>query len=242
VGGLTPSIVDAVRKVEVFNLQDATGGGDEESLSEIKANAASYFAAQDRAVTKEDFVAHILSMPPRFGRPEKVYVKHSDISPNGIDIHIITVDSEGKFSHPTQSLQQNVKTYLKKLRMLTQGITILSSNIINLTMTFGVVVSPKFNRSEVLTNCIVELKSYFSNDNMQIGMPIVLSDARSRLQQVPGVISVYKLDVALRRAGDYQNDSSFDVRANTKNDIIYCPQNSIFEVRYPDNDIVGESK
>lgn len=245
-GGLDQSLVDIVSRVEVFNLADASGGGDEETASEIKVNAASFFASQARAVTKEDFVAQILSMPERFGRVEKVFV-NSKKSTNGIDIHLLTKDVAGKFAKSTDTLKKNVKTFIKDLRMLTSGISIFDTSIINVSLNFGVVVSPKYNRSEVLTNCISILKDYFKNDNMQVGMPIVFSDVKAQLQAVDGVISVYKFDVELKRGeldstSPYVTDINFDVSSNTRNGIVYCPPNAIFEVRYPDNDIVGESK
>ena len=52
----------------------ATGGRDGESLQEIKNNAAAYFQAQNRAVTKEDYMVRALSLPQRFGNIAKVYI------------------------------------------------------------------------------------------------------------------------------------------------------------------------
>jgi hypothetical protein len=234
---------NAVRSsLEVINLRASEGGGDAESASEIKVNAASYFAAQARAVTREDFLAHILSMPVRFGRAEKAFIKNSDFNEFGVDIHVLSLDPDGKFQKPTSTLRENIKTYLKKLRMLTEGVTILNANVINLGLNFGVVISPRFNRSEVLTNCLTELKSYVKNSNMQIGMPLVRSDIEAILQNVNGVISVYKLELVGKFGSPYTSDINFDVEANTKHGIVYCPGDAIFEVRFPDTDIVGESK
>lgn len=248
VNGLDPTIVQSVKQIEVFNTSSANGGGDAETVAEIKANASSYFAAQSRAVTREDFITHILSMPSRFGKPERVFVKHSEGAQNGVEIHLITVDSYGKFTLPTPSLMKNIKTYLRKLRLLTQGISVMSCDILNIGIQFGIVTSPKYNRTEVMTNCLLEVKKYFDNSNMQIGMPIVLSDVRAKIQAVQGVISVYKFDVDSRvsedglQAGGAYSNKTFDVKGNTRNGIIYCPQNAIFEVRNPDNDIGVESK
>ena len=43
-------------------------------LQEIKNNAAAYFQAQNRAVTKDDYMVRALSLPQRFGNIAKVYV------------------------------------------------------------------------------------------------------------------------------------------------------------------------
>jgi len=105
-----------------------------------------------------------------------------------------------------------------------------------------VVISPLYSRTEVLANCIVALKSYFDTSNISVGMPLVRSDVEAVLQAINGVISVYKLEFSLKFGAPYSEDINFDIEANTKNGILYCPENTIFEVKYPDNDIVGESK
>jgi hypothetical protein len=242
-GALDANVAQKIQSsIEVINLENSIGGGAAETAAEIKANADSYFAAQGRAVTREDFVTQVLSMPSKFGRPEKVYVKNSPNNSLGVDLHLLALDPDSHFIPPTPTLRSNVKNYLSGIRMLTDGITILNSYIIDLGVNFGVVISPKVNRNEVLSNCLIALKSYFDNGNMQIAMPIVISDVEAQLQNVAGVIGVYKLDFVLKYGAPYREDVYFDVEASTKNRIIYCPEDSIFEVRFPDNDIVGESK
>jgi hypothetical protein len=69
--------------IRVNNPIPATGGSGEESLMEIKQNAISNFAAQDRIVTREDYIARTLNMPAEFGRVAKAYVtSESDMSTN----------------------------------------------------------------------------------------------------------------------------------------------------------------
>jgi len=240
---LDPSKVSAVQaSIEVTNILASEGGGDAESSAEIKSNAASFFAAQNRCVTREDFVAHVLSMPAQFGRPEKVYVKNNEFNPQGVDLHILSLAPDLTLQKASTTLKQNIATYLSNLRMLTEGITILDTWIVNLGVNFGVVISPLYSRTEVLANCIIALKSYFDTNNMSVGMPLVRSDVESVLQAISGVISVYKLEFSLKFGAPYSEDINFDIEANTKNGILYCPENTIFEVKYPDNDIVGESK
>jgi hypothetical protein len=227
--------------VEVINLNASEGGGPAETISEIKTNADSFFAAQMRAVTREDFLTHVLTMPSRFGKPSKAYIKNTDYNKYAVDLHVLSLDSNGNLAPPSFTLRENIKTYLGRLRMMTEGINILSADIINIGVNFGVVISPRFNRSEVLVKCLEKMKSYLSTDSAQIGQPLVLSDMKANLQSIDGVISVYKLDVVNMRGSNYAA-VNFDVEANTANGIIYCPPNAIFEVKFPNSDIAGESK
>jgi hypothetical protein len=242
-GGLDPAKTDSVQgSITVANLIASAGGADAEGPSDIKANAASYFAAQGRCVTREDFVTHVLSMPSQFGAPARCYVRPNEFNPYGVDLHVLSVDPDGHFQKATTTLKQNIQTYLQNLRMITEGITILDVNVVDLDVNFGVVISPQYNRTEVLANCIIALQTYFVNDNMQVGMPLVQSDVEATLQAISGVISVYKLTFTLNYGAPYSADINFDIEANTKNGILYCPENTIFEVRFPANDIIGESK
>lgn len=234
--------------LECVNLVPSEGGGPAESIDEIKTNAGSYFAAQQRAVTKDDYLAHVFSMPERFGRIEKAYIKPSDFNAYAVDLHVLSLDSQGLLQPPTITLQQNIKTYFAKLRMVTEGINVLPAYVIDVGVNFGIVVSPQFNRTEVLTNCMNVIKVYLDVGSMQIGEPLVLSDMKSQMQSVLGVISVYKFDVSSFFGTNpdtglvYRSDTSFDVAANTKHGIVYAPPDSVFQVHYPDRDIVGEAK
>jgi hypothetical protein len=244
---LNPATVDTVRSsIECINREASEGGGPAETTAEIKSNAASFFAAQNRCVTREDYLTHVLSMPSRFGRPEKAYVRLSDNNPLSIDVHMLARDIDGKLVRATPTLQKNVITYISRLRMITEGVNIRPAYVINLGVDFGVVVSPKFNRTEVMASCLGAIRDKLDTDKMQIGQPIVYSDLETTLQNVDGVISVYQLNVksffSPRNGLTYSQDVSFDVDAATKHGIIYCPQDSIFEIRHPEADITGASK
>ena len=238
----TGSAANNIRNsIEVINLVASEGGGPAETVSEIKTNAESFFAAQMRAVTREDFLSHVMTMPARFGRPTKAYIKNADYNRYAVDLHVLSEDINGNLQAPSFILRENIKTYLGKLRMMTEGINILSADIINIGVKFGVVISSRFNRSEVLTKCLLTMKDYLDTANAQIGQPLVLSDMRAKLQNVDGVISVYRFEITSLKGPRYAS-TSFDVEANTENGIIYCPPNAIFEVKFPDADISGESK
>lgn len=244
---LNPSLKSGViGSIETFNVGRSEGGAGEETIGEIQANRSAYFAAQNRTVTREDFISHVLSMPPKFGRPEKVYVRRDNINGKAVDIHVIAEDPDGHFVRASPTLMNNIRTYLLQKRMLTDGVNILHSDILNLKIDFGVVVGPKLNRQEILAKCLSVLSDYFDNDRMQIGQPIVLSDVSARLQEIYGVISVYKLEIrnvfGTQGDGNVYATSRFDVRAATQNGIVYCPENAIFEIKFPRGDIFGETK
>jgi hypothetical protein len=246
--GLDASTKGAVvTSLDTINVDKTSDGGEAETITEIKANSAAFFAAQNRVVTREDYVARVMTLPARFGKPAKVHVKQDGLNPTAMDLHVLAYDTDGHLTQATSTLTQNIRTYLRPFRMLTDGVNILQTNIINLGLTFGIVVGRQLNRTEVLAKCLSVAKDYLDvSSRMQIGRPIVMSDLSAQLQAVYGVISVYRLEfrniLGAQADGTSYSSTRFDVRAATSNGILYCPEDSIFEVKYPNRDIVGESK
>lgn len=241
---------DVVGSIECLNVKKTEGGAPEESISEVKANSSAFFAAQDRVVTREDYLARLFSMPSKFGKVEKAFVHKDAVNDMALDIHVLSKDEFGHMAQATATLKNNIKKYLSKYRMLTDGVNLLPTDIINIKVNFGVVISPKYNRNEVLAKCLNVLKESLDIDMMQIGQPIVISDLISQLQNVVGVISVYDIQIknvfgilgGLDYTDNVGNSVRFDVQSWTQNGILYCPENAIFEVKYPTKDINGESK
>lgn len=236
---------DVEASVQCFNTDRTDGGMPEESVREIKQNSAAFFAAQDRCVTRADVIARVLSLPAKFGRPSKVYVKTDDYSTSAIDVYVLAEDSESHLTAPSRTLKGNIATYLNQYRMLTDGFNIFDGVVINMRCNFGVVVAPSFNKSETLSRCIEELSSYFANADAQIGRPLVRSDVIATLQEVDGVISVYELgfsNVFGTTDGLQYSSTRFDFREATRNGIVYCPNDSVFELKYPRRDIIGVAR
>lgn len=240
---LDPLKISSVRgSIETLNKERTSGGGPEETISEIKANSAAFFAAQQRVVTTEDYIARVMTLPSKFGKPEKVFVKKNNVSSLALDIHVLALDPDSHLTTATQALKNNIKTYLSPYRMLTDGVNILDSNIINLRCYFGIVAGARVNKTEVMAKCLDVVRKYLRTEDMQIGQPIVLSDIASDIQRVNGVVSVYDLrmsNVIGSQEGLEYSSFRFDPSANTKNQILYCPGNSIFEIKYPTRDIIG---
>lgn len=87
-------LLQVKNSVAFTNPEAATGGRDGETVEEIRANALANFPTQQRAVTKEDYIARIYSMPARFGAIAKAYIVQDD-QLNEAQTAIITRDIDG---------------------------------------------------------------------------------------------------------------------------------------------------
>lgn len=244
--GLDASIKGLVEgSIGCNNKVSMQGGGPAETLREVKLNASAYHAAQDRVVTREDVVARVLSMPTRFGKIDKAYVKTTPGSRFSYDVHVLSRDVDGVLTVAPTALKSNVATFLRKYRMLTDDVNILDAKIIDLRIDFRIVVSSRNNRSSVLAVCLAKLADYFDSTRSQIGAPIVLSDVVSFIHATPGVVSVNDFNIS-NVFGVTDNltysDTRFDVESARRDGIVICPQDSIFNVKFPRKDIKGSAR
>ncbi len=237
------------------NPQAATGGGDAESIEEIRFNAMANFASQKRTVTKDDYLLRALSMPSRFGNIAKVYLEQDDqinplttenktriANPLALNMYTLGYNVNKNLSELTNATKTNLSTYLEQFRMLTDAINIKDAFVINISVNFKVRVSPGFNNQEILLGCVQSLQSFFNIDKWQIGQPIIKSEIISTLLGVKGVQSVQDIKYN-NKSGESLGYSKYkyDLQSATINDIIYPSLDPcIFEVKYPNVDIKGQ--
>lgn len=256
-GGIVDTVKgnQTVRSIAVNNPAPAVGGGDGDTAQQIRLNTLNQFPSQMRAVTLQDYIAATYSMPAKFGQVAKAFITKDDIiysqdtGTNGSDqdplaasIYVLGYDTSQHLIQPPTPLKQNLKAYLSQYRMLTDSINIKNAYVINIGVSFEIVLKPDFNNRDVLAQCIIALKDYFNTDNWQINQPIILSELYSTLSQVAGVQSVQTVKVT-NKTGESLGYSkySYDISAGTLKGVIYPSLDpSIFEVKYPDVDIEGK--
>jgi hypothetical protein len=241
----TATITDTQNSFEVLNPNPIQGGRDEMTLDEIRALISANFSTQNRMVTTSDFVARSLSMPAKYGSMFRANAKASVFNKNAVELYLLSRDSTGLVTTAPDSLKENIKTYLGQYRMMTDAIEILDGEVINIALDFGVLTRPEFNKSEVVSECIDALKDYFDIESWQMNQPINKTDLFALLAEVPGVLSVLRLNFETRTGaidGRSYSVTSYNLGKNTDNGIIYCRENSIFEIRYPNRDITGIAK
>jgi hypothetical protein len=243
--------------VAITNSEPATGAKAKQDLEHIRQNAISTFAAQNRAITREDYIARVYSMPTRFGSVAKAYIvgdtqinthdktypSETISNPYALNLYLLAYDNNNKFISCNQALKENLRTYLSQYRMLTDAINMKSAFVINLGVIFEVIPQPSYNSHEVVLRCIDRLKTLLHNERMQINGPISISALISELDKVEGVQSVPTLDlVNLHAIEEGYSGNVYDINSAIKNNILYPSLDpSIFEVKYPNKDIKGKA-
>ncbi len=230
------------------NPAAADGGGDGDSIEEIRQNASSNFATQLRNVTQDDYLVRALSMPSKFGVVAKAYIEPtkaqsvaSGAAASILDLYILSFDVDSKLKTASLALKQNLSTYLSQYRMVNDSINIKDAFIINIGVNFDIIVLPNYNSNEVLTRCILAMQDFFAIKNWQINEPIILRDLYVILDEVDGVQTVKNITIS-NKVGTALGYSEFayDIPGATVNNVVYPSLDPmIFEVKYPNTDIQG---
>jgi hypothetical protein len=163
-------------------------------------------------------------------------------NPFAINLYLLGYDINGNLTNINRAVKENLKTYLNEYKILTDGVNISDGFIINIGLDFEITTYRNYNKSEVLTNCINELKRYFSIDNWTFNQTINLSEVELLISNVEGVASVPMFEITNKCGGQYSNNS-YNITAATKGKIVYPSLDpSVFEIKYPDSDIRGRVK
>jgi hypothetical protein len=160
-------------------------------------------------------------------------------NPFAINLYLLGYDVNGNLTNLNRAVKENLKTYINEYRMLTDGINMNDGFIINIGLEFEIITYPNYNKNEILTKCINEVKDFFSIDNWQFNQTINLNEIELLLANVEGVSSVPSVKVTNKCGGRY-SPNSYNIEAATKDKIVYPSLDpSVFEIKFPSGDIKG---
>ena len=232
----------------VTNPIAADGGGDGDTIEEIRQNSSANFASQLRNVTQNDYLVRALSMPAKYGVVSKAYIEPTKAetlsageSNSVLDLYVLSYNNQSQLTTASPALKSNITTYLSQYRMVNDAVNIKDAFVINFGVNFDIIVLPEFNSNEVLIECINALRVYFAIDNWQINQPIILRDIYVLLDLIEGVQTVKEITFTNLVGEDIgYSQYSYSMEAATISNVVYPSLDpSIFEVKYPNTDIQG---
>ena len=245
---LNPTTANYILGTLTSNNPDAADGGKAgDTIQEIRQNTLMQIAAQQRTVTLDDYMVRALSIPSDFGTVSKVYIEKPTLDNQTSTIetlcmYILSRNSSNQFSTATNALKTNLRTYLSQFKMIGDSIELKDAYIINIGIDFEIIVLPNFINSQVILACIESLQEYFNKDDWQINQPILIRDLFVRLDRIEGVQTVKNIKFSNKRGiSQGYSQYAYDIEGVTQNQVIYPSLDpSIFEVKYPNQDIKGK--
>ena len=165
-----------------------------------------------------------------------------DVSnPFSLNLYVLSYNSNKNLTQTNDALVYNIRHYLQKYKIISDSINIIDGYIINIGVDFKILVYNNFNKKEVLDQCLQKAKDFFNVDKWYFNQPININQLELELAKVEGVQSIS--EVVFKNLN--QNDGNYspheyNLSEATHNKIIYPSLDpSVFEVKFPDNDIRG---
>ena len=233
-------IATARDSLEVVNEEPIVGDVSIPTVSELKQRVNDVFSSQNRAVTASDYEALVYRMSPRFGavKRAKIY-RDQDSFKRNLNLYVLSEDADGKFMTSSQLLKNNIKTWLNHYRMINDTIDILDVRIINIRVNFVAVVDYNQEKIEALAAAITRIEEMFA-EKADIGQPIYISKIYDILNNLDEIVDVTDVEITNESGGLY-SDQVLNLKQYMSADgrILYAPENTVYELKYPDLDIKG---
>ena len=252
---LTPSVVNFSKtSVRASNIEASSGGMGAESVEELRENIKAYFQAQNRAVTKDDYIVRTYALPDKYGNIAKAYITQDSIldeeqqtqpNPLALNLYILGLNTNRHLVNVNDAVKENLKTYLTRFRPVTDAVNIKNAYVINIGVKATITTKNSFDQQIVATNVDQRIAEYFDVDRWQINQPIIISELQTTIQNdVEGVLSV--TDITITNEDTYSSTAGYsgnryNIASATRNGIVYPAKDpSIFEVKLPGTDITTE--
>lgn len=267
IGGNCEDPQDAMKKrrvadsLTVTNTTPSYGGKDEPSIEELRYLIKYNNASQNRCVTLHDYEARIMQIPAKFGCPFRVGVVEEN---NKVIIYTLGLDYNGNLkSELAEQVAENIKNYLKKYRMINDFVEIRSGKIINLAFEIEIYVDKTYDMGEVTKRVIDLVYDYMDIRKHRMGDDVFVGDIEKEISKLDGVQNLVAVrvfnkfgtgngysksmisqefvvhnecDNTTLDEGDTQtNDYEVDLRKSDK--MLFTEANSMFEIKYKNQDI-----
>jgi len=231
-----------INSLKVNNITPAVGGADAPTIEEIRNMVSYNFAAQNRAVTLNDYKSLIETMPSTYGAPAKVNVMEED---NKIRVKLLSYDDKGNLTDTvSNTLKSNILSYLSEYKMINDYIDIVSGEVIDMSLQIDLNIDKNANQTDIIQTVIEDVINYFDYGKRKMGDPLFVGALNKIIGDVSGVVNVIETRVYNKIGGEYSSAQvSQAYRDNTtkeiaqSDNIIFMKSNQIFQIRFPNKDI-----
>jgi hypothetical protein len=228
------------------NVTPAVGGAGAPNIEELRYYIGYNFAAQERAVSLEDYKTIVALMPSQFGTPARVGVTQEQ---NKIAVNLLSYDNSGALNNTMHSvLMENVAVYLSEYRMMNDYVQIQPGEVIDLAVEVEVLMEED-NYLNIVSAIIANISDLFETSNMVMGKSMYTGDIMKKVTMTNGVLDIVSLKVMNKVGGEYSSNTTSQPYTDelnrvidTTDGIIYVQENQTLQLRFPDKDIIIKPK
>ena len=243
VNGESVEIANAVRNsIQCTNVTAAIGGANPPSVEEVRNLVTFNFSSQNRAVTIGDYYSLIQKMPGQFGIPAKVGIIENN---NKINVVLLTQDTNGKMTQNVPTvLKDNVATYLSNYRMMNDYISVTTGKVIDLAFEIYISIAKNTNQNSIISDVITKVNDYMLPQAREFGQNVLISEIKSIVQNIEGVVNISDVKVFGRVGGKYSTsqtaqkyEDSTTKQIKLIDDVVYAEPTEFYQIRYSNTDI-----
>jgi hypothetical protein len=228
--------------LRVTNVTPAVGGANQPTIEEIRHMISYNFAAQNRAVTLNDYKSLIETMPSTYGAPAKVNVMEED---NKVKIKLLSYDENGNLTNlVSNTLKNNILDFLSEYKMINDFIDIQSGEVIDMSLEIDLAVNKNENQTDIIQAVIKDVTNYFDYGKRKMGDPLLVGGLNHIIGSVSGVENVIDIRVYNLIGGQYSSAQVAQPYKDTQtkeiqqfDNTIYMKSNQIYQIRFPNKDI-----
>lgn len=250
--------------ISVTNPSVSYGGKDAPSSDEIRNLIKYNNGAQNRCVTLNDYYSMLMKIPSKYGLPFRIGVIEEN---NKIAIYSLGLDSNGKLtSILSETVAENMKSYLSNYKMVNDFVEIKSGKIINIKFTVTVYVDKSYDKAEVVQRIINKIADYMDVRRHQMGEDIYLGDLQKEITKLDGVVQFVNM-ICTNLTGDGYSEDATTQETLSEDDpcldksltddtngttniidlkssdyILFSEANSMHEIKYKEKDIIVITK
>jgi hypothetical protein len=235
------------QSLRVTNVTAAVGGADQPTIEEIRNMVSYNFAAQNRAVTLNDYKSLIETMPSTYGAPAKVNVMEED---NKVRVKLLSYDEKGNLTDViSNTLKNNILNYLSEYRMINDYIEIANGQVIDLGLDIDLMIDKNENPTDVIKQTIQTATSFFAIEKRKMGDPLFVGDLMREIGAIGGVVNVTDIRVFNKIGGNYSSSEVSQIYKDIPTKeiqqidmTVFMQSNQIFQIRFPNSDIRVRTK
>jgi hypothetical protein len=231
-----------INSLQCNNVTAAIGGANLPTTEDVRNMVSFNFAAQNRAVTVNDYNSLIRTMPSQYGAPAKVAITEEN---NKIRIKMLSYDTNGSLSNVvSNTLKQNIANYLSNFRMINDYISVEAAETIDLAVTVDVVLDNSQNQGAIISKTIEIVSNFFNPLVIQLGQNVNISELRRLIQAENGIVSISDISFFNQVGGQYSSAQTsmpysdpVTRQIQPTADTLFATPTQIYQIRFPNKDI-----
>ena len=231
-----------INSLQCNNVTAAIGGANLPTTEDVRNMVSFNFAAQNRAVTVNDYNSLIRTMPSQYGAPAKVAITEEN---NKIRIKMLSYDTNGSLSNVvSNTLKQNIANYLSNYRMINDYISVEAAETIDLAVTVDVVLDNSQNQGAIISKTIEIVSNFFNPLVIQLGHNVNISELRRLIQAENGIVSISDISFFNQVGGQYSSSQTsmpysdpLTKQIQPTADTLFATPTQIYQIRFPNKDI-----